>query len=388
MENQQIKYIISSDSHIIEPPDLWTTRIDKKFRDVAPHVERISGSDWWIYKGKRIGSVSGRKRRSGSINNDDKAGIESKGKVLTHSTFEDVNPAAYIPELYLQENLNDGVVGAVIRPTQGITNYCISEADIFGAICYAYNDWISDFVSVAPHRLKPIAMLNNYNPKDAVRELKRAKENGFVGGIVSVYPGENCSYRKPEYDILWSAAEDLEMPISFHALSNHNGPYGVAFPEINYSLRINADYWVRMSLADMIFGGVFDRHPKLIIEITEHEGGWIPYFLWQMDWTFENRIKRRLLDSSIKHMPSKYFRDNIYTSIIYDRVAIEARQTIGISKIMWGSDFPHEQSTHPNSQQFLSELMKGLPESEIQKIIFDNAAQLYCFDPVEIIAKN
>ncbi|HYX72414.1 MAG TPA: amidohydrolase family protein [Nitrososphaera sp.] len=373
-----ISKLLSSDSHIIEPPDLWVTRIDEKYRHIAPRVERIDGTDWWIFEGKKIGSVSGRKKRSGGIKGA-VAGVQSKGPVLTYSTFEDVRPAAYIPSEYVKENLEDGVVGCVIRPTQGITNYSINDPDLFGAICRAYNDWITEFCSFAPDMLKGMAMLNNYAPSEAVRELTRARKMGLVGGIISVYPGAEHSYQNKEYECLWSAAEEMNMPISLHVLSNYNGPYGVSFSDVTYSLRVNADYWVRMSLADMIFGGVFERHPKLHVETSEHEGGWIPYFLWQMDWTFEKRIRRRFQESLTKRRPSEYFRENIYVSFIYDPGVVEARYVISLDNIMWGSDYPHEQSTHPRSREIVSELMTGVPQHEVNAMTYNNTAQLFGF---------
>ncbi|GGY26845.1 amidohydrolase family protein [Paludibacterium paludis] len=375
----RIDTLISSDSHIIEPPDLWSRRIDNRYRDVAPRVVRVDGTDWWECNGRRIGSVSGRKRRSGSMAPGD-AAVPSRGAVLTHSTFEQVDPAAYIPSEYVKANLADGVRVAIIRPTQGITNYCIEDAGLFGAICRAYNDWITEFCGEAPHMLKAVAMLNNYDPPDAVAELIRAKKRGMVGGIISVYPGAAHSYDKPEYEPLWSAAEELGMPISLHVLTNHNGPYGVPFPEVTYSLRVNAEYWVRMSLTDMIFGGVFERHPGLRIETSEHEASWIPYFLWQMDWTYERRIRHRMQTPPIKERPSHYFDQNVWASLIYDDLAIEMRHRIGVGRMMWGSDFPHEQSTHPRSLDFVNELLADVPLGEAQAIVHDNAIRLFGLD--------
>lgn len=373
-----ITKLISSDTHIIEPPDLWVSRVDRPFRDRAPRVSRIDGDDWWVFDGRRIGSVSGRKMRSGSLSMH--AGeIESRGPVLTHSVFEDVDPAAYVPGEYVRTNLADGVVGAVVRPTQGITNYCINDPILFSQICHAYNDWIAEFCSVAPDMLKGVAMLNNYDPKDAVRELSRVQKLGLVAGLISVYPGRTRSYSNAEYDPLWAAAAEASIPISLHVLTNHDGPYGVSFPEVDYSLRANADYWVRLSLSDMIFSGVFEKHPKLRVETAEHEGGWVPYFLWQLDWIYDNRIRRRKQATKLERSPSDYFHNNVGVSIIYDRGAVEARHVIGIKNLMWGSDFPHEQSTHPHSLGVVRRLLSGLPQDEAERIAFRNAATFFGF---------
>lgn len=377
--------IISSDSHIIEPPDLWLSRIDARYRHRAPQVARIDGNDWWVFDGERIGSVSGRRKRSGSYATLPDT-VASRGAVLTHSTFDDVDPAAYTPSLYLAANRIDGVAGAVIRPTQGITNYCIAETELFGAICRAYNDWIADFCTEDRDALKAIAMLNNYDPDEAVREIERASRLGLVGGMIACYPGADIHYGHPRYERLWAAAAAHRFPISLHVLTNHNGPYGVNFTKVTYSLRVNADHWARMSLADMIFAGVFERHPGLVVESSEHEGGWVPYFLWQMDWTWQQRIRKRAQATATPSPPSTYFRNNVYVSIIYDPFAIEARHRIGVDRLMWGSDYPHEQSTQPNSLAFLAELLREVPSNEAQAIVFDNAAALYGFDERRVLA--
>lgn len=378
IEKSYINRLLSSDSHIIEPPDLWISRVPVKYRDIAPKVERIEGNDWWIYKGKKIGSVSGRKKRSGGTFGD--MPINSRGAVLTHSVFEDVTPAAYEPDLYLEENLKDGVVGMVIRPTQGITNYCINDAQLFSEICKAYNDWMIEFCSFSPANLKGVAMLNNYDPADAAREIARVKAKGMVGGIISVYPGAENHYGLLKYEKLWAAACEHAFPLSLHVLTNHNGPYGVDFGCVNYSLRANAEYWVRMSISDMIFNGVFDKFPKLQIESSEHEGSWFPYFKWQMDWIYHNRILKRQQISPLNNAPSHYLKENIYISIIYDKMAIQMRHQIGVDRMMWGTDFPHEQSTLPNSRRIAEEIFENVPHSERHKILLHNTAELYGFD--------
>jgi predicted TIM-barrel fold metal-dependent hydrolase len=377
-KNWKLKRLLSSDSHIIEPPDLWVSRVPKKWKKIVPYVERVNQTDWWIYNGQRIGSISGRKNRSGAIGRGES--IESHGPVLTHSVFENVTPAAYTPDLYLQSHFKDGVVGMVIRPTQGITNYCIDDPNVFNQVCRAYNDWMAEFCSVSPQNLKGIAMLNNYSPDDAVRELERCKKIGFAGGIISVYPGREHHYGLPKYEPLWEAAENHDFPLSLHALSNSTGPYGVSFDEIAYSLRANADYWIRTSLADMIFNGIFERYPRLKIESCEHEAGWVPYFRWQLDWIYENRILKRRQLNPLSRYPSAYLSDNVYFSIIYDKLAVAQHELIGANRMMWGSDFPHEQSTHPHSLKRVNDLLGKLDFDDAEQIAVDTTAELYRFD--------
>lgn len=366
----------SSDSHIIEPPDLWTTRIEPRYRDRAPHVERQDGVDWWIIDGARYGSVSGRKNKEGGRAKD-AAPVASRGAVLVHSRFEDVREAVWQPEAYVRENLQDGVEISFVLPTQGCVLYGLPDRGLFGAICRGYNDWIGDFCKVVPDRLKGAAMLNVYDVDDAVRELTRAKELGLAAGIISVYPGPEIAYDHPRYEPLWSAAEELGMPLSMHSLTNYNGPYSATFEKMTHSLRANCDHWIRMSVADMIFGGVFERHPKLKIISTEHEGGWVPYLLWQMDWIYERRIVRRGIASKLRRKPSEYFRDHVFVAVIFDRPAIAAREQIGVGNLMWGTDYPHDQSTHPRSREVAAEILSELTPQELDDVCYGNMARVF-----------
>jgi predicted TIM-barrel fold metal-dependent hydrolase len=288
-----------------------------------------------------------------------------------------VRPSVWDPTLYVRENLEDGVEISFVLPTQGCVLYGLEDRELFGAICHSYNDWISDFCRVVPDRLKGAAMINIYDPEEAVNELTRAKRMGLSAGIISVYPGGSISYDHPRYERLWSAAEELDMPLSMHSLTNHNGPYSVSFEKMTHSLRANCDHWVRMSISDMIFGGVFERHPKLKILSTEHEGGWVPYFLWQMDWVYERRIVRRGITSQVRRKPSEYFHDHVFVAIIFDRPAIEARDVIGVRNLMWGTDFPHDQSTHPRSREVASEVLDGVPPEDVEAICYGNMARLF-----------
>jgi len=369
--------IVSADSHIIEPPDLWTQRIEPKYRERAPRVVREDGADFWVVDGTKLGSVTGRRKRSGSIG---QGSVRSKGGLLTHSTFENTERNLHDPTLYVETNEQDGVVYSVVRPTQGIIQFCIADKALLAAACRAENDWLADFCGAHPDRMGACALIDVHDIDWAVSELQRCRRNGHVAAIIPIYPGEEINYSHPRYEPLWAAAVDQQMPISLHVLTNHDGPYGVPFSRVSYARRATADAWPRLTIADMLFAGVFDRHPEVRVESSENEGGWMPYFMWQLDWIYDNRILKRRQQSPIERRPSEYLRENIYLSLIYDRPMIEQRHTFGVDRIMWGSDYPHEQSTHPRSQAFLAELMHGVPESEVRKMVQTNAIEFFHLD--------
>ena len=128
-------------------------------------------------------------------------------------------------------------------------------------------------------------------------------------------------------------------------------------------------------LAEMIYGGLFERFPRLRVVAVETGLGWIPYFLQVLD---DNFLRRRWPTGiHLKRLPSEYFRDHIWATFINDAHGIENRHIIGADHIMWSTDYPHNNSNWPDSRRFLDYELKGVPEEEKRKIVRDNAVKMY-----------
>jgi predicted TIM-barrel fold metal-dependent hydrolase len=132
-----------------------------------------------------------------------------------------------------------------------------------------------------------------------------------------------------------------------------------------------------------MLSGVFERHPDVRIGTVEHELGWIPFFLDQLDYTYTDRPARgpewrRFADPD--RLPSHFFRTNCFASFQEDAIGIRLRDLIGVETLMWGSDYPHTESTFPRSRQILDEILDGLDPDERQQVTASNAARLYSFD--------
>src|SRR5262245_45506056 len=149
--------LISADSHIVEPPDLYTTRIEPRFRDRAPRLERLETPtgrkfDSWVIDGKAAGTL-GAVIQAGQR-------FEDPSQIDFLGTWEDVRLGAYDPQAMVKENEMDGVWGSCLQPSQGLFWYRIPDSAMLTAICRVYNDWIAEFCKPFPDRLKGIAMLN------------------------------------------------------------------------------------------------------------------------------------------------------------------------------------------------------------------------------------
>ena len=135
---------------------------------------------------------------------------------------------------------------------------------------------------------------------------------------------------------------------------------------------------MRTSLCDIILTGVFERYPRLIVGSVEHELSWVPHFLDRLDYTYNQR--NRGPDShrySEEMLPSDYFHRNVFLGFQEDSLGIRMRDVIAVDSILWGSDYPHAETTFPRSQEILEEILVGCTGEERAKIVGGNAARVY-----------
>ena len=366
--------IISSDNHVMEPTDLWTSRIDSKFKGREPHVVRMDdGADRWFTDG-----IKGQFGAAGS-----QAGVrfEEPESLNMVGTSEQNVLGGYIPEEHIKDLDIDGVDVSIVYPTVGLQLYCtVPDSELLSATFRAYNDWLAEFCAPFPDRLKGIAMVNVDEVQDGISELQRAAKMGLAGAMITIYPPEDKPYDSPIYEPLWAAAQDLDMPLSLHITTNRPGPgqqYS-DFDAVKASFLCNTDHWVRISLADMIYSGVFERYPKLMVGSVEQELSWIPHFLDRLDY---NYTQRAIGDTSYRFkgdaLPSDFFHSNVFLGFQEDALGIRDRDIIGVDQLLWGADYPHPESTFPRSQQIIEEILVGCTEEEKAKIVGSNAARIY-----------
>ena len=367
--------VISSDSHIFEPADLWTSRIEPKFRDRAPRMvhREEDNTDWWV--------CDGLKGLSGGAGGGQTGKRFDEPEALSFAGATDqIRPGGYIPEEHVKDLDLDGIDVDILYPTEGLLLYAVPDGELLTAIFKAYNDWLAEFCKAVPSRLKGVAPLNIDDVQVGVKELQRCHKMGLVGAMITVYPPEDRPYASPEYEPLWAAAQDLGIPLSLHIGTNRSSP-GQAFVDIedvgpvNFT---NVDYWVRVSLSHMIFSGVFERYPNLQVGSIEMELSWVPHFLDRLDYHDTQRPPSRDWYTFKEDLlPSDYFHRNVFLSFQDDGLGIKLRDMIGVDNIAWGSDYPHPESTFPKSRQILEELVADCNDEEKVKIAGGNMVRIY-----------
>jgi predicted TIM-barrel fold metal-dependent hydrolase len=373
--------ILSSDSHVFEPPDLWTTRIDAAFRDRAPRMQRIDGADQIVIEADQILSGIGLISNAG-------ARFEAPETISGQGRFEDVPRGGYDPEQHLRDMELDGVAGEVLYPSQGLFYFRVADGALMSAIFRAYNDWLAEFCTADSSRLKGIAMINLDDVQDGIRELERAARLGLAGAMITEYPLEHRRYDQPEYEPFWATAEALGMPLSLHTATRRQGKIRGAGDKTlrDASSRATKAFYPALSMCDMIFSGVFERYPRLTLAIVEFELAWAPHVLTSMDYTYRERHGEAIYRFEDGMRPSDFFHRNVVLSFQEDAIGIRLRDAIGVDNMMWGSDYPHSESTFPRSREILKEILAGVPADEQAKIVGGNTARVYHFDVARVSA--
>jgi len=370
--------LISSDSHVSEPPDLWVERIDTKYRDRAPRVvlnpEGQEGA-YLVYEGYpphnlAIGLGAGRTP-------------EELAAFLKTGTYADARPGGWDPAQRLPDMELDGVEAEVLYTTLGFRLFWLKDAGLQRACFRVYNDWLAAYCSYAPKRLKGLALISLYDPKEGAQELERCAKLGLKGAMIWCSPPADQPYSSEIYDPFWAAAQDLDMPVSLHAIT------GMERIPWEYSAEKRAmrstvpPHEIEKSFSILILSGVLERFPRLKIVSAENNCGWLPYYLQRMDRGFARFGPSGTVTpwpTKLTLKPSEYFRRQMYCTFIDDSFGVASRHWIGVDNVMWSSDYPHTASTWPHSRDIIERDFKDVSEVEKRKIVRENVAKLYGFD--------
>jgi predicted TIM-barrel fold metal-dependent hydrolase len=362
--------IISADSHVIEPHDLWQRLVPHKFRDRAPRLVSDKDTDRLECDQAELPPVG---LLAGCARGDDEVRTEGRWD-------EDVFVGGYDPKVRLGDIERDGVTAEVLYPTIAMQLYPIEDTEFQAALFQAYNTWLAEeFCAAYPARFKGIAMLNPDDVDGSLKEIKRAAELGLAGLMVPLYLGENQNYAEERFDPLWACAVDHNLPVNLHAATTRDRSR--AWNKGTPTDGILSPVMIQRALLDMVLNGLFDRFPKLMVVSAESDVGWAGNVIERADFWFRRgqRIREKTHGTALQHKPSHYFHKNIRITFMRDRTAVLARDVIGVETMMWGSDFPHHVSTWPDSQKVLDEHFADTPPEVRDRVVRDNVRDLYGF---------
>jgi len=381
--------VISADSHAMEPADLWTSRLDEKFREQAPRVVETSRGHLFSAPGVRPFPVAGG------------FGIGKSGDDLKQHLkkgYEAARPSGWDPAERLKDQDVDGVSAEVIYTTLGMSLFGLDDSALQQACFRAYNDWVNEYASHNRKRLYPIALISLEDPKAGAAELERCAKLGLRGAMIWGSPPREKPYFAADYDPFWATAQELGMPLSLHVVTGKKentakvkadgeqqrsildpGDDSARGPAPFLLNAMGAVHSVQKSLQQMIFGGVLDRYPALKIVSAENDSGWVAHFMYRLDHVYE-KFGAMWDRVGLKLKPSEYVRRNVWVTFQDDMIGPMTWRYFGADNYMWASDFPHADSTWPNSLKVIAKDFEGIPDDVTRKMTCDNAAKLYRMD--------
>jgi predicted TIM-barrel fold metal-dependent hydrolase len=362
--------IYSSDDHLdmpAVPPGLWQSRLPRELAGRGPRVVERDGTPLWTCEDRVLG-------RSGSSGNLE---VLSKLSAIVRAGIEDDGFRSGNPRLRLEDMDRDGVWASVIYGPLAV-GLPIRDPELQGACYGAWNDWaIEEFNAVAPDRLCALGFLPGHSPEAAAAELERCAGLGHRGAIIDVF---EIDLADRGWDRLWSAAQETGLPISFHLKSGtwseqlasyRRGKWqSAAFASV---LPLQLDE----PLAIMMFSGALERHPGLELVLAEMGVGWVPYFVGRMDHEWE--ALRDQLDYATDAPPSELFRRQVKVTFEQEPLGAQLIPLVGADSCMWASDYPHTDSTFPDSKRAIETALGTLSEADRRKVTATNCANLYGF---------
>ncbi len=362
---------VSADGHVVEPADLWTTRMDKRFRDRAPRVESRPEADYYIIEGLTEFPVG----LEGVTIEEKIQGQVTTPKGRRHA---ETRPGAWDPQPRLVDQERDHLRAEVIYPGGfGLQFFHVQDAEYQREIIRVYNDWISEFCSAAPDRLLGSALLPMRGPVEwAVEEAERIA--GMKGIRTILIPAEvERSYAHADYNPMWDALQDIGLPVSTHSGTGTGEAIFAKMERLGTGLGVTDNKVLQpmRAMADLIWGAVPQRYPQLRFVVVEGGIGWVASLLGFMDHWWNDH--RHWMEPKLDEAPSTYFKRQFWATFEDDRAGILTRELVGVDRLMWGSDYPHTEGTFPYSQEQIMRDFMGVPEAEVYQMVTGNAAQLY-----------
>jgi len=250
--------------------------------------------------------------------------------------------------------------------------------DTCAAAFAAFNSAALDFASADPSRLVPVYLLPLSDVDASVAELHRLVERGARAVQLPLYPSDAriAPYYDPVYEPLWSAIEEAGIPISLHVCPpGGRGLSGDPTPAKGL-FQAMPPIFMSQALSEWIVTGTFVRHQALQVVLVEAGLGWIPYMLDRLDRVaVKSRWAERGMD--LVEPPSFYWHHNMNATFEEDELGLGLRNLIGVDNLLWATDYPHPDSTWPESQKVIVEQFAGCTAEEREKLVCDNAARLY-----------
>jgi predicted TIM-barrel fold metal-dependent hydrolase len=370
--------IVSVDDHLIEPRHTFEGRLPKALQDRAPRiVEDDDGHEFWLYEDTRyaqigLNAVSGRPKDQWT---------------MEPARFDQMRRGCWDIEARVADMDLDGVYASLCFPSliAGFAGVVFSKSKdpALGLACVrAWNDWhIEEWAGTHPDRIIPLQLTWLNDPLVAAADVRANAEKGFKAVTFPENPVDVGlpSVHDTHWDPFFRACEETRTVICLHNGSSQWSAIRCPRPPLELMTTlfpVNA----LAAAADWLWGGVPTRFPTLDIAFSEGGIGWVPMLIDRIDYVMSHSADTSTGASAWKApdiSPSDALRRNFWFCAIDPGSTIVLREHIGIDHIMVESDYPHADSTWPDTQATQRAALAGLSDDEIRKITWENASRLF-----------
>jgi predicted TIM-barrel fold metal-dependent hydrolase len=359
------RVVISGDSHVVEPLDLWLRPLSAKYGTRTPQAVKGYKGQPGTYFFSGVEYLKADELVEGS----------------TPEMKEKLRRAGYDPHVRLECMAEDGVWAEVCNATFMLYSMRIPDPDLVRDCCSVYNAWIAEYISAAPKRLIGSAMIAMEDVPWATAELERAAKRDLRSVIIYADTKRDMlPYRHSVYDRFWAAAQAHNMPVTIHIITGQaRDPFTLHGEEERTEVarcNLNVLQEAGPVLAnEFIFGGILDRFPGLKIVLSEYEVSWLPYWIYRLR-QIQDDFGPALSIPKIGR-PVEEYMSQIYHGLIDDPYLDKVLDVVDPKTIMWGSDFPHPRCTYPNTRKVVDTVLGHLDPKIQADIAGLNAARFY-----------
>jgi predicted TIM-barrel fold metal-dependent hydrolase len=369
--------LISVDDHVLEPIDVFVDRVPRRYADDAPRVVTDDdGRQRWVYQGKPLAFVG------------DNAAIGKPREELTTdpATYAEMRGGCWDVHERVRDMDANGVVAAMCFPTfarfAGQVFTEASDKDVSLAAVRAYNDWHLDaWAGPYPGRFIPLCILPLWDAELAAAEVRRVAAKGCHAVTFSENPAALGlpSLHGDYWHPLFAACVEHAVVPCIHLGSSSKVPVSSSEAPVCTNLTFT-QMTSMMAATDWAHSPTFRAFPTLKVALSEGGIGWIPYLYDR--WGHIHRWHGPWAGADMSGpSPVEIFHEHFFVCFIDDPLGVELRDRIGVHRIMWESDFPHPDSTWPESPEWLAKNLSGCSDSDVAAITHQNAMRAFHFDP-------
>jgi predicted TIM-barrel fold metal-dependent hydrolase len=387
--------IFSVDDHVVEPPDLWERWLPHKHASAAPRVVRapwepaspsgisyrmaVSGpsTDFWVFDDRHFALPTALAC----------AGLDQERSIAHHSpiAFDEMRPGCWDPAARLGDLDLNGVEWSLCFPT--FARFCgqtfneVDDRELGMACLVAYNDWmVEEWCGGGGGRLVPLCLIPLWDPNLAAAEVRRNAGRGVRAVAFSELPAylglPSIHNAQRHWDPFFQACEETATVICMHVGSSSQVPRPSDDCPAPVMTSIQATNSM-IALSDWLLSGVLARFPRLKIAFSEGQIGWIPYMTERIDSLWRRPHMRASLDPALTEPPSTYIAGRVYGCFFEDAFGLGARDDIGVRQIMFETDYPHQDTTWPDTSAYVECLMADVDEADRERILYRNAVELF-----------